>query len=167
MPDNLRYIPGSLAVTGGGAFTTISEPDVPTAIDPADRTLELTFASVTGTLSDSDIVVQYQVFVPEFDAAGDPVIDPVTGQSMPSTNGVDGFATYDPDGPAGPLPPSTISDTVAAPALLPNTATLIDKSLATQKEVALFNDTGVAGLGPLDTLAIHHQSAGLRFLRVR
>ncbi len=152
MPDNLRYIPGSLAVTGGGAFTTISEPDVPTAIDPADRTLELTFASVTGTLSDSDIVVQYQVFVPEFDAAGDPVIDPVTGQSMPSTNGVDGFATYDPDGPAGPLPPSTISDTVAAPALLPNTATLIDKSLATQKEVALFNDTGVAGLGPLDTL---------------
>ena len=152
MPDNLQYIPNSLTVTGGGAFTTNSVPLVPTAVAEADRTFDLSFASVTGTLSDTDIVIQYQIFVPEFDAAGNPVINPVTGAPVNSTNGVDGLATYDPDGTAGPLPPAQIQDTVAQPALLPNTATLIDKSLATQKGVALVNDAGATGVGPLDTL---------------
>ena len=152
MPDNLQYIPNSLTVTGGGAFTTNSVPLVPTAVAEAGRTFDLSFASVTGTLSDTDIVIQYQIFVPEFDAAGNPVINPVTGAPVNSTNGVDGLATYDPDGAAGPLPPAQIQDTVAQPALLPNTATLIDKSLATQKGVALVNDAGATGVGPLDTL---------------
>ena len=66
MPANLQYIPGSLTVTGGGAFTTISEPLVPTTFGAAGRTLALSFPSVTGALGNSDITIEYDFFVPEF-----------------------------------------------------------------------------------------------------
>ena len=151
LPTNLQYIPGSLAVTGA-AHTVNAEPVAPTLPAAADRDLELLFATVTGTTSKSDITIQYQVFVPEFDASGAPVLDPSTGAATTSTNGVDATATYDPDGPSGPLPPGTIHDTVADPGSLPNTATLTDRSLATQKSLALVNDINAAGLGPGDTM---------------
>ncbi len=42
---------------------------------------------------------------------------------------------------------------------------LTDKSIAIQKSVAIFNDTGVAGYSPGDTLH-HAHRADLRLLRV-
>jgi len=141
LPDNVQYLPGSLAVSSG--FTLNDEP---TAGMPGG-TLDLTIPTITGTLSGSDVVITYQAFVPEFDAGSNPVLPPDTGASNTSTNGVDATALYDPG--SGDV---TISDTVGSPQQLPNQDTLTDRSIALQKSSTILTDTGAPGLSPGDTL---------------
>ncbi|QIK63340.1 DUF11 domain-containing protein [Leucobacter viscericola] len=77
-------LPPTLAFAGISSITPATgvvqaEPDVGVPSNAPDNTVRVRFPSVTGTSSEEDAVVEIQVFVPELDADGNPVIDPGTG----------------------------------------------------------------------------------------
>lgn len=135
LPNTLVYIGGSLTTTG--APTVNSQPVAGAPQNAPNNRLEVTYGSVTGTLSATDAVITFQVYVPEFDANGNRII-PLDGSAEPITsNNVQGTATY-----AG----NVLTD-VGQP---DNTAVFTAKPLALQKTVTIAADNGAAGVGPTD-----------------
>ena len=129
LPDNVVYIGGSLNVDTSGAQSAsgINIQDEPIAGMPnvgGDADFFIEIGSVTGTTSGTDIVVEYQVFVPDLDAGSADIIDPATGVQTSVTNqaSVDG-AMHE----GAPLPVFNDTDT-----------TFDAKSLAIQKGVSVF-----------------------------
>ena len=74
------------------ACTVVDEPAVGAPVDPGDNTITVTFASLTGDFS-VDVTVSSHLN----DFGGSPVISPLTGASVSTTNaGAQLMATWDP-----------------------------------------------------------------------
>ena len=139
LPKNSQYI-GNLTYPGS---PSIVEPSIGGPQNSPNNELNLTYANFTGQATDQDIVITYQVFIPELDADMGYVINANTGDDATSLNMAFAEAEYDADGPGG-NPGVTVSDS--------DNATLNDRSIAIQKGVSIQKDTGAAGATPGDTL---------------
>ena len=145
-------------------------------------TFTVNLGAITGQAG-MDVRVRYVTFVPEFehddgDASGssqsgstydgdngngvdlDPILDPITGASDISRNGVNGTGFYDLNNNGIQEPgENTVTDSVATPFLTPNTDTLQDQSLVVQKSVTgnteSSNDGATPNFVPGDSLTYH------------
>ncbi|MCA9200650.1 MAG: isopeptide-forming domain-containing fimbrial protein, partial [Planctomycetales bacterium] len=122
---------------------TIGTPDV-----APNNDLVVRFPSVTGGTGDNDVEVVFQYFAPDLDASGQDVLDPITGNDVPTTN--DGRVT-------GSWTPTDPSDSVAAinvvdQSSLTDNHVLDLKSIAIQKSSQIINDVGMVGVSPGDTV---------------
>ena len=82
LPDTLKYIPGSLTVTGGGTYTLNSTHTFTDVDDDGwnDSALDINFDNpVIGTAADNDIVITYEAYVPDQDANGVDILSHITG----------------------------------------------------------------------------------------
>ena len=79
VPNNVHYL-GGLTVAGSGAQVLLGTSDATIGVHNSNQ-LSVSFRSVTGTLGENDIIVTYQGYIPEFDANGDPILNPVTAVS--------------------------------------------------------------------------------------
>jgi fimbrial isopeptide formation D2 family protein/uncharacterized repeat protein (TIGR01451 family) len=143
LPNSFVYVAGSVNIdssnSGGVTGQSITETPVAGAPQNApDNDLLIEFATATGTTSERDIVVTYSVWISNFDADGNPVIDPDSGDQTVATNESEVTGTY-PTGPVGDN--DSFTDT-----------NVEQSSIATQKSVAVVNDVGGAGPTPGDTL---------------
>ncbi len=143
LPSSFVYIGGSLSVsTAGGVIVNgQSITDQPIAGSPQNapnNDFLIEFDSITGTTSDEDVVISYQVYVDRVDADGNPVLNPDSGDDSAAVNQSRLDAGYD---------GNSISDNDAS------TDSIVElRSLAIQKGVAIVNDVGGSGATPGDTL---------------
>jgi uncharacterized repeat protein (TIGR01451 family) len=160
LPDNIRV--ASITPGASGTIVSLSLVNGSTISDPALISLALTqspflssytvrYASLTAP---TDTVVRF--YVPEKNAAGDDVLDPVTGNDVSITLGQP-TAT----GEWLPLDPrdQTVVDPGPPPVVEPsvitangNDATFVAKSVALLKSVTIASNAGSAGLSPGDEL---------------
>ncbi len=143
LPDSFVFIPGSLTVDASGATATTGQnvADTPVAGAPQnapDNDFLIEFSSITGSSSAEDIIVSYEIYVDEFDANGNPVIDALSGDAVSALNDSAVDAVYEGQLVADNAPETDL--------------TLQQRSLATQKGVAIVNDLGGAGATAGDTL---------------
>ncbi len=113
-------------------------------------TLSITICSVTGTPQPDDVVVVFEFFIPQFDALGQPILNPETCEPTPLTNDVWARGRWIPldprDRPADPGELCVKSDRTGADHVL------FAKCAAIQKSVALADDGGASGATPGDRL---------------
>ncbi|WP_287655336.1 VCBS domain-containing protein [Accumulibacter sp.] len=160
LPDNIRV--ASITPGASGTIVSLSLVNGSTISDPVLISLALTqspflssytvrYASLTAP---TDTVVRF--YVPEKNAAGDDVLDPVTGNDVSITLGQP-TAT----GEWLPLDPrdQTVVDPGPPPVVEPsvitangNDATFVAKSVALLKSVTIASNAGSAGLSPGDEL---------------
>jgi uncharacterized repeat protein (TIGR01451 family)/fimbrial isopeptide formation D2 family protein len=138
LPNDLAYI-GNLTCSPTG-YAVNSEPVSNVPSNPPSNVLDVSWASVSGTVS-----CTFAFFVPRLDADGDVVIDQNSGDDVASCN--ESSAT-------GSWTPSDPRDTGQTFNLTPTGCehTLMDKSIAIQKEVALVVDNHASGVSPGDVL---------------
>ena len=98
LPSNLVYLPGSLSVTDAataiGVQTIVSEPTGGTARNPPDNRLAIHFDTVTGSLSEGDIVIQYQAYASDVDADGLAVIPAASGDDRQAADNAQVTGTH-------------------------------------------------------------------------
>ena len=160
LPNTIRV--NSITPGAGGTIASLTLRNGSTITDPALISLALAqspflssytvrYASLTAP---ADTVVSF--YVPDKDAAGNDVLDPVTGNDVPITLGQP-TAT----GQWLPLDPrdQTVVDPGPPPVVAPaditatgNDATFVAKSVALLKSVAIASNAGSAGLSPGDEL---------------
>ncbi|NLH74729.1 MAG: DUF11 domain-containing protein [Verrucomicrobia bacterium] len=141
--------------SGSGSISPVS---VPSTSVPGG-TLDYNFGTVVGTASASDVVLEYEFFVPRVDSNGDPVLDPTSGDDRFLCNQA---YTY---GDWTPIDTRDSQTRVAAEALVSGTwpdqtvtpdedceHRLEAQSIAIQKSVAIVNDVPPSGMSPGDTL---------------
>ncbi len=88
VPNNVHYL-GSLTVAGSGSQVSLGTSDATIGVHNNNE-LTVSFASVTGTASDDDILITYQGYIPEVDANGDPILGATSGSPVgPVENTVD------------------------------------------------------------------------------
>ena len=142
LPDSFVYRDDVAIIVAPGVVVTgmsTTETPVPFVVNLApDNNFLIEFASITGTAADNDISVTYSVYVAEFDALGQPVIDAATGDDVLAVNDASATASYG----AG-----IVSDNDAA-----TDSTLSQQSLSIQKGYSIVNDVGAAGATPGDTV---------------
>ncbi len=140
LPDNVQFI----GIDAGGTTAGYTVTSLPSTSTPGG-TLSLNYASGSGT-----VVVTYDFYIPElYDQDGDtlfdePVIDPLSGDDVSSANIAWVDASWDPVDPRDPVAPLTSDATCPT---CPPLHTLMDKSLAIQKSVAVVPGTGGGPLG--------------------
>ncbi|PTX97490.1 hypothetical protein DB346_21075 [Verrucomicrobia bacterium LW23] len=169
------------------SFSPAGTPSEPGGTLTVNLGAYLTSIGWTGGVVGTDFIVQYDTYVPEFEhddadgsapydsgdptnsgfdgdngdgVNGDPVLDPITGQPSISRNGVTGTAWYDLNGNS--TNDGGSEDLIDSPdplneGDLPNTDTLIDRSLAIQKYVSNVDNPsldvgGTTGFLPGDEL---------------
>ena len=142
LPSNMQYV-GVDSTAIRGTSTSTTSRSTPSASIPGG-TLTRRFASVTGTGAVNDATLLYTYYIPLNDAASNPVIDPNTGAATTSTDSASAKGNWTPLNPAD-APVTGITSSTA-------THVLNDRSIATQKSVAVVNDTGAPGPSPGDTL---------------
>lgn len=138
LPGNLAYI-GNLTCSPAG-YTVNDEPATNVPANPPDNRLDVSWASVSGTVS-----CTFEFFVPRLDADGDTVIDPGSGDDVVSCNQASATGSWVPSDPR---------DTGQTFNLDPVGCehSLVDKSIAIQKEVAVVGDYQAPGVSPGDVL---------------
>lgn len=152
--DNLDvtdYFPNNIAfssVTSLGGGTLVDSPTVDTAANAPDNDLIVNFASLSGST-----VIKVDFFIPEFDADGNPVIDPTTGASAIAENIATALGDWTPMDPRD----SAAAGNAVANGPCPGSScvplhTLNIRSLAVQKSVAIAVDNGATGYTPGDVL---------------
>jgi LPXTG-site transpeptidase (sortase) family protein len=126
LPDNLEYAGLDTATPG---YTIIDTPATPGAQNPPANDLSLEWASITGGAGPTDATATFSFFVPRDDADGARVIDPATGTAVSSCNQAQ---------TAGSWTPLDTRDATQSVTIDPAGCehTLIDRSLAVQKEIA-------------------------------
>ncbi|HEY7327755.1 MAG TPA: isopeptide-forming domain-containing fimbrial protein [Gemmataceae bacterium] len=140
LPDNMQFVSVNLLNANGA--TQVTEIQTPSTSTPGGI-LEGLFDQVVGTGSATDVVVDGSFYIPEFDAAGNPVLPPGTGINEPVINNVSATGTFT------PLPGSgNTGGTVTGSA----TATITAKQVATQKSVQDITNPGSSGPSRGDTL---------------
>lgn len=127
LPAQFQFI----AVTGSAGCTPTATPSTSTP----GGTLTLNCGSITGVAS-VERTITYTFYIPQTDAANQPVLNATTPTPQAITNQSSVEAIYLGNG----LPPATAADTVTA------------KAVALQKSGAIVGDTGPAGLTPGDTV---------------
>lgn len=138
LPGNLQFV--SVDATSG-PVTAIATPSTTTP----GGTLTRRFASVTGTAGAEDAWITFTVYATGIDAASNPVINPATGDDASAVDDVSSIGQWVPIDPRDPAVP--VSNDVT-----PSDHVLALKSIATQKSVAVVDDTGAPGPTPGDTL---------------
>ncbi len=140
LPNNVHYL-GGLTISDGTAVVN-NEPTLNQVVQPGDELLSISVPTVTGG---TPITVSFDYFIPEFDAFGNPVIDPVTGVASIAQNDVRAEGDWTPLDPRDP-PQRIVSDEVSVD------DELILRSIAVQKSFVISDDQNVAGPTPEDTL---------------
>jgi LPXTG-site transpeptidase (sortase) family protein len=125
LPDNLEYAGLDDATPG---YMIIDMPSTPGAQNPPDNDMVLEWASVTGGAGPTDASATFSFFVPRDDADGARVIDPATGTAVSSCNQAQTAGSWTPVDTRDSAQPVTVD-----PAGCEHT--LIDRSLAVQKEI--------------------------------
>ncbi|QGJ68626.1 Hypothetical protein PBC10988_2870 [Planctomycetales bacterium 10988] len=151
LPNNVAFL-SVISITGGVNGTTTETPTVGVAANSPDNDLIIHFDSITGTAGDIDAAITFEFFIPEFDAEGNPVINPANGNDVLSLNNVTMDALWDPldvrDQMGSPI---VVSQDFAAPEHI-----LVDKSIAVQKDGEVVIDVGAPSDGdsisPGDTI---------------
>ncbi|MBN2117468.1 MAG: isopeptide-forming domain-containing fimbrial protein [Anaerolineales bacterium] len=138
LPDNMQFV---ALVSSSPASTPVSTPSTSTP----GGTLTRHFASVTGGPGTADATMTFSFYIPRLDSSSGDVIDPVTG--APATSENEAQATAD-------WTPIDLRDAAAPVTGICGTPchTLTDRSIATQKSVAIVNDTPPTGYSSGDTL---------------
>ncbi len=138
LPSNLAYI-GNLTCSPAG-YTVNNEPTANVPSNPPDNILDVSWASVSGTVS-----CEFTFFVPRLNAGGGMVIDPNSGDDVVSCNEASAAGSWT------PLDPRDTGQTFnLAPVGCEHS--LMDKSIAIQKEVAVAVDNDASGVSPGDVL---------------
>lgn len=127
LPSQFQFI----AVTGNAGCTPTATPSTSTP----SGTLAFSCGSITG-VAGVDRTITYTFYIPESDAANQPVLNATTPNPVKITNHSSVGATYLGNG----LPLTTASDSISA------------KAVALQKSGAIVSDTEPAGLTPGDTV---------------
>jgi hypothetical protein len=140
LPDNMQFVSVDL-VTANGA-TSVTAVQTPSTTTPGG-TLEGLFDKVVGTGSQSDVLVKFSFYVPEFDASGAPVLPPGTGTNAAVTDNPSATGTFTPL-PGSGNTAGTVTDSA--------TDTITAKQVATQKSVQVVTDVGSPGPSRGDTL---------------
>ncbi|WP_333657350.1 isopeptide-forming domain-containing fimbrial protein, partial [Anaerolinea sp.] len=140
LPPNLAFL-AVTSISPGGAVI-LDQPVTPGAQLPPNNDLVVQWASVTGGAGTADAVVEFTFYAPLNDAGGNPVLNPVTGDDVPSLNDSRGEGNWT------PLDPRDTSGLVISN-LPPSDYTLTLKSIAIQKSVS---NLSPAPLSPGDTL---------------
>jgi fimbrial isopeptide formation D2 family protein len=144
LPNNLQFLTVDSTLINGGASATTATATPSTTVPGG--TLTRTFTSnVTGTAGTNDATMIFSFFVPRVDASSGVIINANTGDDVVSNNEASSSGTWDPIDSRDAVTPVTANG--ASPDHI-----LTDKSIAIQKSVSIFNDTGVAGYSPGDTL---------------
>ncbi|MBL8063022.1 MAG: S-layer homology domain-containing protein [Anaerolineales bacterium] len=142
-PNNLAYL--SVASLGGG--TLVDSPTVGTAANAPDNDLVVNFASLTGSTT---IVVDF--FIPEFDADGNPVLNPATGASAVAENIASALGNWTPVDTRDNATPGNAVANGPCPGSCTPLHTLDIRSIAVQKSITIETDNGAAGYTPGDVL---------------
>jgi LPXTG-site transpeptidase (sortase) family protein len=126
LPDNLQYN-GLVSATPG--YILEDQPLAGAARNPPDNDLIVYWASITGGAGAADAAAAFSFFVPRDDADGARVINPATGVAVSSCNNA--LAS-------GSWIPIDVRDAAQAVSVDPPGCehTLIDRSLAVQKDIA-------------------------------
>ncbi len=169
LPDNIYYLgDNTLSVTVGGTLLTqgtdytVTSPGQGVHGNDTIR-IQLT-GSVQGGSGNQDVVIRYDFYVPEQDAAGTSIINPATGDDTHITNNGEVGYSWDPatnnqgDPNDTPITNATINAEVNADGHFSSNPNVDDishaQSLSIQKDHTLIdNATGIAGeYNPGDTL---------------
>jgi fimbrial isopeptide formation D2 family protein/uncharacterized repeat protein (TIGR01451 family) len=143
LPNNLAYLSFISVLPGGAVFDA---PIANAAANPPDNDLRALFLTITGGAG-PDATVVFEYFVPQFDADFSPVIDPISGDDVISENEARAIGDWT---PIDTRDPGGAANAVADP--VGPEHVLTDKSIAIQKSVAIFDDTGDIGPTPGDGL---------------
>lgn len=139
LPNNLVYVPGTLSISGATA-TSLEQPTAGVPQNAPNNDFVLNLGSVTGTTSDSDVVITYKAYAPKLDANSASVIDAASGNDRTALNESQVTGTY--GGVAVSKGTTDITGTEDDPA----DSELDLKSIAIQKSVAVVGG-GVAKSG--------------------
>ncbi len=152
LPDNIVFL-GNVSVTDSGgnalAYQAIQNgTDLQISLDN----------SITGTSSATDVTIRYDFYIPEQTTAGQPVIDPQTGDDVHIVNNGELSYTWSPIDSNDPGPVTgVINAEVDRDGHFSGSPDIDDishaQSLAIQKDHVLSTDTGAPGYSPGDTVA--------------
>lgn len=136
----------ALGGAGVGTGMIVSEPPINTTpLNGSELVVE--YDSIVGTSSSVDISVQFDFYVSEFDADGNPILDPITGDDTETLNTAFAEYTWDPIDPRDDDVTETVVDDGSD-----GNQTLTNKSIAVQKSVSNVNDIGPTGPSSGDVL---------------
>ncbi|NWG06499.1 MAG: sortase [Chloroflexi bacterium] len=138
LPNNMQFI------AFVGSTPASSDVSTPSTSTPGG-VLTRRFASVTGTTGTADATMTFSFYISQFDSGGASVLDPVTGTPATSVNEAQATATWTPLDSRDAATP--VNGVCTSPC-----HTLTDRSIATQKSVAVVTDTSPAGVSPGDVL---------------
>ncbi|MGM0374564.1 MAG: sortase domain-containing protein [Chloroflexota bacterium] len=135
LPDNLQFLAlNSVSGNGTGTISEISTPDT----DVPGGTLSRLLDSVVGTAAPVDAEMTFSFYVPRDDLSGARVLDPATGDDVPSVNNAYAVGDWTPTDSRDPGGTDNVSAGGVGP---PGEYTLTDKSLAIQKGVTNLTDS--------------------------
>ncbi|MGB3735758.1 MAG: isopeptide-forming domain-containing fimbrial protein, partial [Ilumatobacter sp.] len=121
-------------------------------VDPSDNTLEYTDAAGTlGTAAAVDASMTFDYYVSDLDFAGNPVVDPFTGDDVETVNDGEASGTVVPLDPRDADAPFVLNTPAVDPAN-DDDARIEAKSIAIQKSVATVVDIGAVGTTPGDVV---------------
>ncbi|CAD5105836.1 VCBS domain-containing protein [Zestomonas carbonaria] len=154
LPDNVQVT--AIQPGAGGTLTSVTLHNGTVLTDPTEiaaaiasdsefiRSFTIVYATMSGA---TDTLVDF--YVPEIDANGQPVLDPVTGAPGTITfAAAEVTGLWTPIDPRDVTPPSTTIDFTGSG----DETSIVAKSITLQKRVVLQADIGSAGVSPGDTL---------------
>ncbi|HMO57848.1 MAG TPA: hypothetical protein PKC19_10845, partial [Roseiflexaceae bacterium] len=130
---------------GGATIQTTPAVDVPAAAP--NNALVVRFASITGSLGDTDAVLEFEFYATHLAANGTNVLNPQTGDDVIADNNARGVGDW---APIDPRDPGAARNAVADPVGPEHQLEI--QSIAVQKGVQLLVDLGGAGYTPQDTV---------------
>ncbi|MBK9138743.1 MAG: isopeptide-forming domain-containing fimbrial protein [Verrucomicrobia bacterium] len=157
LPDTEQFVAVVIATraSGSGPIAPVTTPST----SVPGGTLEYDFSTVVGTASASDVVLEYDFFVPRLDANGDPVLNATTGDDRLLCNQAYTYGDWTPVDTRDPQTrvagEATVSGSWPTQTVTPDgdcEHELEAQSIAIQKGVTIINDVTPTGLSPGDTL---------------
>lgn len=143
LPNNIQLLSVNTIAPANGSVTNF--PTTPA--NAPNNQLIVTFPTLVGTAATTDASVLFTYFVPFRDANANQIISPITGNDATAPNNASFVGDWSPIDSRDPAGIDNVVVDVAGPE-----HTLIPKSIATQKSVALVNDVGSAGYSAGDTV---------------
>ena len=129
LPNNIQFISAS-------SIPAFNSSSLPSTTIPGG-TLALTYNSITGNTTTTDITITVNFFVPQLNSVGGDVVNPLSGAAGTSTNSATAqgdWLPFDVRDRGTPNPPGTIPE--GSVCGTPCTPTINDRSIAIQKGVS-------------------------------